>query len=103
MLRLYCTTIGKLCQELRNFLRKEHSIPLSIPPQYPPDFPRNDPDLTFQTFSHKIQVPKEEIRLALVNLSHRSTVLSLEELARAGEKDSHFQICAPPAGTAVSF
>jgi hypothetical protein len=59
--------------------------------------------LTFQTFSHKIKVLKEEIGLALVNLSYRSTVLSLEELARAAEKDSHFQICALPAGTAVSF
>jgi hypothetical protein len=59
--------------------------------------------LTFPTFSHKIKLFKEEIGLGLVNFSHRSTVLSLEELARAGEKDSHFQICALPAGTAVSF
>jgi hypothetical protein len=48
-------------------------------------------------------VLKEEIGLGLVNLSHRSTVLPLEELARAGEKESRFQICALPAGTAVSF
>jgi len=46
---------------------------------------------------------KEEIGLALVNLSHLSTVLSLKEPARAGEKDSYFQIGALPAGTAPSF
>jgi hypothetical protein len=84
------------------FKERKHSILLSTS-QYPPDFPRDDPDLTFQIFSHKIQVLKEEIGLALVNPSRHSMVLSLEELARAGEKESHFQICALPAGTAVSL